>query len=264
MTDNICKPLFEKKYKNFINKVEYRKETSVSMSDARRGFTAEDEIQFNNESQTKLRRAQQDILYLIEKGYPIKNASVFVGNHYMLSERQRLAIVRASAESNILKQRLQKKLTLDTLGKKAVIDGLNIIITLEVALSEGILIRCMDQTIRDLAGLRGTYRLIGKTDEAIRLIGNKLAQMKVGEVLFYLDAPVSNTGRLKTRILDLLKEYPFLVGVELVHNADIILEKLDNVITSDAIILNKCISWFNLTAQLLQEELPGLKIVDLS
>jgi hypothetical protein len=234
------------------------------MPEARRGFVPEDVKEFNMESRRILRRAQQDILYLIGRGYPMKNASTFVGNHFLLSERQRLALVRATSPRDELDLRLGKELSGDTIGRTAAIDGLNIIITMEVALSEGTLIRCMDHTVRDLAGLRGTYRLIDQTDEAIRLIGDKLAELQTEEVTFYLDAPVSNTGRLKLRILDLLKTYPFRVNTELVNNADVILEKLGNVITSDAIILNRCQSWFNLIAPVIRERLPELPVIDLS
>lgn len=233
------------------------------MSDSRRGYIPEDEKEFNIESQNILRKAQKDILYLLEQGYRIKNASTFVGNHYLLSERQRLAIVRATSENKVLELREQKKLSKDTIGKKAVIDGLNIIITLEVVLSGGTLIRCMDEAIRDLAGLRGTYRLIDQTDIALILIGEKLLQLKVEQAVFYLDAPVSNTGRLKLKIIELLVEYPFQVVVELVNNADVILEKSPNVMTSDSIILNKCISWYNIVSDIIEDKFPDTKMIEL-
>ena len=233
------------------------------MSDGRRGYVPTDEKEFNGESQKLLRKAQQDILYLLEHGYKVQGASTFVGNHYMLSERQRLAIVRAGAVEESLRNREEKRLRKEQIGKKLFIDGLNIIITLEVALSHSTLIHCMDGTIRDLAGLRGTYRLIDKTDEAIRLIGRKLQELKVEEVIFYLDAPVSNTGRLKQRLLELLKNNPFMITVELVDNADLILKKLGNVVTQDSIILNECVSWVNLTADIINQHIPDVKLVEL-
>ena len=82
------------------------------MADSKRGFVPTDEKEFNKESIVLLRKAQKDILYLLEQGYPIKNASAFVGNHYMLSERQRLAVVRATAQENIIKERLARQLSL--------------------------------------------------------------------------------------------------------------------------------------------------------
>jgi hypothetical protein len=239
------------------------------MTDPRRGFVPEDEREFNQESMSLLQKAQKDILYLLEQGYPIKNASTFVGNHYMLSERQRLAIVRASAGKSVLELRRKKELLKENLGGRIFLDGLNIIITLEVALSAGTLIRCMDGTIRDLAGLRGTYRLINQTDEAILLIGRKLVELKTEAAVIYLDTPVSNTGRLKQRIQELLKDFPFQLKVELTNNVDVLLEKLGPVVTSDAIILNKCVSWYNLAGQIIdekiiEEQITDLKILDLS
>lgn len=233
------------------------------MADMKRGYVPSDEKEFGLEALSLLKRAQQDILYLLEQGYPIKSASTYVGNHYMLSERQRMAIVRATANRNTLTLRLKKMLPGKGPYRKVAIDGFNVIITLEVAISNSTLIRCMDGTMRDLAGLRGTYRLIDKTEDAIRLLGDKLSELQIDEAVIYLDSPVSNTGRLKQKILELLKDVPYQLSVELVNNADVILEGLDHVVTQDAIILNKCLNWINLTAEIITEKLPQATYVDL-
>jgi len=230
----------------------------------KRGYVPTDAKEFSDENLELIKKAQADIFILIERGYRIKSASTFVGNHYLLSERQRLAIVRSTSSSEDIKKRKSKLLKSDFEGKRISIDGLNLIITLEVALSESTVLKCMDGTIRDLAGLRGTYKLIDKTDIAIQLIGEKLEEMKISEVNFYLDSPVSNTGKLKQRIVELLGKYSYDVKVELVNNADVILETKSNVITSDAIILNNCESWINLADDIISETLPNLKYIDLS
>ena len=142
------------------------------------------------------------------------------------------------------------------------IDGFNIIITLEVALSKSTLMECMDGTIRDLAGLRGTYRLIDKTDIAINLIGKKLEQLKISKAVFYLDRPVSNSGNLKIRILELLNKYNFEVDVEIVDNADKSLENLENVISSDAVVIEKSASWFNLVKKIIDDDKENFKYID--
>lgn len=126
-------------------------------------------------------------------------------------------------------------------------------------MSDSLLLKCMDGTVRDLAALRGTYRLIDKTDKAIVLIGKALEDSKIGKAVFYLDAPVSNSGRLKQWIIELLSQFTFEVEVEVINNVDSVLEKLDNVITGDAIILDKCVSWFNLNAKLVDEMLEDVE-----
>ena len=52
--------------------------------------------------------------------------------------------------------------------------------------------------------------------------------------------------------------------MEVVHNVDSVLEKLINVITSDAIILDKCLSWINLNAKIIEEINEDYPYVDFS
>jgi hypothetical protein len=230
----------------------------------KRGYFTNDENEFSDEAVEKLYRAGRDLYYLLNQGYNIKSASVFVGNHYLLSERQRLALARAISSEKSILIRKDKEIKDISEGSIINIDGFNTIITLEVALSHSLLLKGMDETIRDLAGLRGTYRLIDKTQIAVVLIGQMLEKYKVGKVVFYLDAPVSNSGRLKQHILELLKEFSFEVQVENINNVDTVLEILDNVVTSDAIIIDKCKSWINLNKRIIEENIDNYSYIDFS
>ena len=85
----------------------------------------------------------------------------------MLSERQRLAVMRSLATKEQLEKRRQsEKMISEFSGQDVWIDGFNTVITLEVLQSDSILFECMDGTIRDLAALRGTYRIIPETEAA--------------------------------------------------------------------------------------------------
>lgn len=213
----------------------------------KRGSAESDKRDFSREAISKLRKASDHIRYLINEGYSIKNASVFVGNHFLLSERQRLAIVRSISSDIQLQIRQEKECTETELyGKTVHIDGFNTIITLEVALSQSLLLECMDGTIRDLAGLRGTYHLIDVTPEVIRIIADSLGHLNVKKVIFYLDAPVSNSGRLKSLIAAIWKNYNIGLDIQVIPDVDRNLLDKDCVITTDAIILDQCKSWFNL------------------
>ena len=234
----------------------------MSEKDTRRGYIDSDENEFAIKSIELLKKAQEEILWLIDRDYPIKNVVTFVGNRYMLSNRQRLALMRATSPTASVAERKRKEVS--SCGRQiASIDGFNLIITLEVALSGSTLIKCMDGTIRDLAGLRGTYRLIDKTDKAIALIGLKLKSMNLAGAVFYLDAPVSNAGRLKTRIYEMLSGNEYGVSVELTNKVDAILKDKAYVVTSDAIILNECVSWINLAESIITGNIGSVKCIDL-
>lgn len=217
------------------------------MDEAKRGYIPSDKEEFSKKSLEKLRIAARQIKYLLDEGYSVKSASVFVGNHFLLSERQRLALVRSVSPEQQIRRRRQKECAAGEMeGKTVFIDGFNTVITLEVAMSGSLLFSCMDGTIRDLAGLRGTYRLIDVTPAAVRRIADTLADIRVKKAVFYLDAPVSNSGRLKSLIAEVWEKYDMELDIAVIHDVDKTLMKLDHVITADAIILDACKSWFNL------------------
>ena len=231
---------------------------------ARRGYVPDDERNFSPESIEKLRVASRHVLYLINEGYDLKQASTFVGNHFLLSERQRLAVMRSLATAEQLAMRKAKLLTAaEAAGRDVWIDGFNTVITLEVLKCDSILFSCMDGTVRDLASLRGTYRIIPETEDAVRLLFDSLEEMEIHSATVLLDQPVSNSGRLKALIAELAVEYPFDLNIQIQKDVDRELYEKENVISSDSIILDRCLSWINLAALCMERQnRQGLRVWD--
>lgn len=223
--------------------------------DTRRGYVLGDEKEFSGTWLEKLFHASEELHYLLNRNYKMKNLKVFIGNHYMFSERQRNALARMVSSADDVILRKDKEITDTTNLTEVNIDGFNTIITLEVALSGSPLLLCMDGTIRDLAGLRGTYRIIEKTNIAVQLILNWLDSKKIQKATIYLDAPVSNAGRLKTLIDEMSKKHSVKIDIQVIHDVDRVLEKLPYVISSDAIILNHCISWINMNKDIIKNDI---------
>ena len=212
---------------------------------AKRGYLPEDERNFSPAAIQIMKTASRHICYLLNEGYDLKSASTFVGNHFVLSERQRLAIARSVAADEQLRIREAKeKTSLD--GAEVWIDGFNTVITLEVMFSDSILFECMDGTVRDLAALRGTYRIIPETEKAVHTLFDTLNVQNIKTAHILLDEPVSNSGRLKTLLAGIGECYPFDLDIQLLKAVDSALWNKDNVITTDTIILDRCIGWFNL------------------
>lgn len=226
----------------------------------RRGYVLSDSKEFNELALRVLRNAGEDLYYLLNRSYKIKGASTLIGNHYMLSERQRLALVRAISPKADLEIRKEKE-CLESI-EEVNIDGFNTIITLEVALSGSLLVRGMDGTIRDLAGLRGNYRLIDKTKVAIWYLLETLEKKGIKKAHIFLDAPVSNSGRLKVLILEMSETYQVEVKVDVINEVDTILSGLGGVVSSDAIVLNKCKSWVNVNRWIIEDKISNSWCVD--
>ena len=220
--------------------------------DAKRGYVPEDDKNFLPDAISKMKIASRHVNYLINEGYDIKQATTFVGNHFILSERQRLAIARSLSTTEQLNNRKAKEKT-SAEGCEFWIDGFNTIITLEVMFSNSILYRGMDGTIRDLAALRGTYKIIPETTDAVNLLFDVLSDMNAESVHILLDEPVSNSGRLKALIADIGENYNIKLDIQVLKDVDRTLYDKENVITSDAIILDHCKSWINVMKKCLEK-----------
>ena len=217
---------------------------------AKRGYVPEDERNFSAPALETMRTASRHINYLINEGYDLKSASTFVGNHFLLSERQRLAIVRSLATKEQLETRRRKE---KETGAEVWVDGFNMMITLEVLCCDSILLTCLDGTIRDLAALRGTYRIIPETTNATIMLLDVLLEAGAESIHILLDEPVSNSGRLKALIADIGEKYPFALDIQIRKDVDRELYGKENVITSDSVILDHCRSWINLTPKCLKK-----------
>ena len=143
-------------------------------------------------------------------------------------------------------------------------DGYNLLITVESALSGGVVLIGRDGALRDLASIHGTYRKVEETRPAIELIAGFLGETDAGSVDWFLDRPVSNSGRLKTLIAEILEERGTQWNIELPDNPDTVLADWPGpVITSDSWILDRCKRWVNLAGELITTRLPEAWLVDL-
>lgn len=222
----------------------------------RRGYVPEDEIQFSGRQLELLQKTADEVQFLLDQGYNIKPVTTFVGNHYMFSERQRLALARSVSAKEYVQTRISKELLQNGTGmipRIVHIDGFNTIITLEVVLSGSPILYCRDGVIRDLAGLRGTYRIIDKSQEAVELLLGQLESLNISDAVFYLDAPVSNSGRLSELIRQCAKGYSISVQTQIIPDVDRVLEQMEGVISGDAIILNRCKSWLNVVYTIVEQ-----------
>lgn len=229
---------------------------------AKRGFMPTDERDFGEKSLPKLRKAAEEVYYLLCRGYPVTNTTRFIGNHYQLSERQRLALARTISPADSISSRKNREVS-DISGKTIYIDGFNVIIGLEIAFSDSMLFKCMDGTIRDLAGLHGTYRLIPQTDFAIQALLQTLDKLQIQKAVIYLDKPVSNSGRLKQRIYEFAESISFELDVQIENPVDALLKTKPLIASSDAIILDKCSNWFNLVKYIINTKIGNFNYTDI-
>ena len=213
-----------------------------------------------------LRSALADFSLLLTKGYAGKSTLKLVGDKFSLTERQRLAIMRKHCSDQQLVSRRSREVKLAELGGQAiVIDGYNVLITIEAAMSGACVFKGRDGCFRDLASIHGTYRKVTETIPAVQLIGEFLKEHNAGNCLWLLDSPVSNSGRLKTLIGELARKNEWEWDIELLPSPDAKLIKTDlTAASSDSVVLDGCKRWVNLARAIIEEKVPEAHLVDLS
>lgn len=230
-----------------------------------RGPDPEDEKLFAPSMWTVLRMATSDLCWLLSRGYAVPSAVELVGNRYALTRRQRLAVGRCACSDEAFLHRQRHRINPQALrGQELWLDGYNVLIAVEAALSGGVILRGCDGCYRDMANIYARYREVEETASALRLIGEVTTNWAVHRCCWWLDRPVSNSGRFKREILEAAASAGWDWQVELVFNPDKILAESDQVVaTSDSVILDHCGRWVNLIRLVIEQVVPPTRVVDL-
>ncbi|HEV8430859.1 MAG TPA: DUF434 domain-containing protein [Pyrinomonadaceae bacterium] len=214
---------------------------------------------------SKLRHAVSDLCWLLSRGYKMTSALKLVGDRHGLRERQRVAVSRSACSDQDRQRRKDHCVGAEQLkDQRLTVDGFNLIITIEAALSGGPLLIGVDDCIRDLSSVHGSYRSVDETDRAIAMIGDALERLGPSSVHWLLDRPVSNSGRLAAKIADLAAHAKWSWTVETVFNPDAAIVASPSIaITSDSSILDRVNRWVDFKTYLLEHEVPEAWKVDL-
>ena len=238
-----------------------------------RGAHPEDAELFAPAAWPALRAAVADLSWLLSRDYAGPSAVKVVGDRYNLTQRQRTAVMRCACSDAQLDLRRRNELPLcprpDAAGRELLIDGYNVLTTVEAALGGAVLLAARDGCYRDMASMHGTYRKVEETLPAVELVGEVAAGLGFGACTWYLDSPVSNSGRLKAILLECAGRRGWPWRVEVVQNPDAELIQAGKagagvVATADSAVLDRCGPWLNLAREVVAARVPTAYLVDLS
>ena len=211
-------------------------------------------------------RAAVDLRYLLAKGYPRAGALTFVGNHYQLDRTKRELLNRGVYPTAIARARRGRLVNpKEIIGRPLGVDGHNVLITLESAIQGRDLVAADDGCIRDTAGVHASYCANEVTDQAIEFILDFLTRWPPARILFLLDAPMSRSGELASRITAALSERNLTGRAKAVPVPEKDLYYFPGpVATSDSVLIDRTAEPFDLAGYVIRERLPGLKILTLN
>lgn len=180
-----------------------------------------------------LHEASKDLKYLLNRGYNKQSALTFVCNHYQLEQKDRHFLARTVFADELISTITEKKLPIEEIqGKDVVIDGFNVLITVEAVLkNEAIL--CDDSVVRDTQAVFGKYKISKTTEKALQEIYSVLKEYSPRTVTFYFDKQVSHSGDLCSTVR---QHFP----CETVTHVDLLLQTLNKITaTSDSVLIQK-------------------------
>lgn len=228
-----------------------------------RGPHPEDARLFAPQARPLLRQATADLCWLLDRGYPPASSLKLVGDRYSLVSRQRIAVSRCACDDAAALRRREHQVRLkNLLGCTLELDGYNVLTTIEAALAGGVLLVGRDGTYRDMASMHGSYRKVAETAPALQLLGEVLADLGVGQCRWFLDRPVSNSGRLKAVMAEIAAAQGWPWEIELVDDPDGLLAESEQIVaTADSAILDRCGAWFNLARQTVARRVPTANVL---
>ncbi|MCS6884756.1 MAG: DUF434 domain-containing protein [Acidobacteriota bacterium] len=229
-----------------------------------RGPHPEDRELFDGEMLLRLKQAFRELSWLLEHGYPLKASLKLVGDKNGLTDRQRLALSRVVCSEKERDERRRFLLPLSAVtAEHVLVDGFNLIITMEAALSKGLLLMSRDGCIRDLASVHSSYKSVQETVRAIAILGETLMKYQPSSVTWLLDSPVSNSGRLASKIRAVAEEKGWSWDVEVFFNPDTIMINSGQIVaTSDSAVISKGVRWVNLIAEVILANSNSYWLVD--
>jgi hypothetical protein len=208
--------------------------------------------------------AAEDFLYLLDRGYPRRASLQLIGNRYNLNALHREVLHRGIFAGGEAAERRDRLVEVERLVDfKLLVDGHNVLITVESGLEGRLLIAANDGVIRDVAGVSHRYRISTLTHEAIDTIFKILQKHPPQETLFFLDAPIRQSGELAVALRSAMKTYNLSGDAQAlkVPETKLVGEK-GVVASSDSAVLDEMQRGFDLAATAIKSLPQDINIVD--
>ena len=211
----------------------------------------------------QLCEAAIDFRYLLNRAYPRKPSLELVGNRYQLTFDGRHLLHRGVFSHADAMKRLETRVSLQKISaQELAIDGYNVVITLEAALSGRPLIFGDDGFLRDISGLSGNFRRTRRTEESLQLIYDLLKEKKPRRTMFLFDAPISKSGKLAEEVRRHLQEMGIPGDAEAVKVPEDILIGFPGIVaTSDTAIIDQSARIVDLAGSLIRKRIPSAPIL---
>jgi hypothetical protein len=201
--------------------------------------------------------AARDLRFLLSRGYPRDSAIRFVGDHFQLHRGERDLLFRGVFTREQEKARKAKMIAVSALADaRLVIDGHNVLITLESAIRGRPLLMANDGFVRDISRVFRRFRPTERTKTAWCMVERLLADYPPAHVAVILDAPLPKSGELAARINRWMKDAGIAGEAAAETRPETAILRLQGIkATADSIIIDRSRRVFDLAGHIIRRRM---------
>ena len=212
-----------------------------------------EERPINPKNRETLRLAARDLAYLLDRGYPERASLKLVGDRFGLKGEERELLLRATVPRPKALSRRQKRVRArDLRGVRVSVDGFNVLATLAHALRGAPLVLARDGFVRDGVRAGRNLRLEPEFPFLLDLLNKFFVRFRPGYLGFYLDAPISGSGKLAARLRLWLREQDLPGEALALKDAERRVLSGEVVCTADGPLLDRAERTFDLAGFILR------------
>jgi hypothetical protein len=211
-----------------------------------------------------LPKAATDFRFLLSRGYPRGAALELVGNRYNLEHTARQLLHRGVfAPALAAARRAKLRLLGDLPGQPLAVDGHNVLITLECAGRRLPLAAADDGFIRDVGQVSRAFQVSPATDRVLILLADYLAGHQAGPLEVFYDAPLSFSGELARRTVEIwgARGLPVMARAVPVPERELVSFSWP-VATSDTALIDACEAVVDLAGEIIRQH-PDWPVINL-
>lgn len=183
--------------------------------------------------------AVRDYRMLLDKGYPIDASLKLVGDRYRLSHNGRMMLYRGVLSRAASQTNRAKLVRSPWEGATLGIDGYNILFTLTNYMHGHPMFVATDGFLRDVGGAHGRIADHRGFERMAQLTADVLATLNLDTITFFLDAPVSSSGRQAGFLREAFAQRGINAEVQLENGVDHLLAHWEGelIVTADSAII---------------------------
>lgn len=218
---------------------------------------------FDDAAIERLRLAAEEVAWLTGRGYPLEAVGRLVAVHHGLSDDHRAALARGTCSEPQYRRRAARELEAEDVARRPLaIDAIDVIATVEAALSGRPILQTLDGTVRAFGIDRAAFAPGASADDAIDRVLAAAKELRPSILKFVVDERASGAADLKAKLEARAKAQKAKAEIATEPDALKALRKEKQIVTGDADTLDACTGWFNLVGRVV-EAIPAAKVIRL-